>query len=141
MTCGERVKELRKTLGLTLEKFGEPLGVTKVAISNIENDNRNMTEQMTKAICREYNVSEEWLRNGTGEMFVPVTRDEEIEIFIGNVLRDEPDNFKKRLISVLAKLSKHEWEVLEEKARWLVQESEAQKKGTDYFSPRSALMW
>lgn len=129
MTCGERVKELRKTLGLTLEKFGEPLGVTKVAISNIENDNRNMTEQMTKAICREYNVSEEWLRNGTGEMFVPVTRDEEIEIFIGNVLRDEPDNFKKRLISVLAKLSKHEWEVLEEKARWLVQESEAQKKG------------
>ena len=129
MTCGERVKELRKTLGLTLEKFGEPLGVTKVAISNIENDNRNMTEQMTKAICREYNVSEEWLRNGTGEMFVPVTRDEEIEIFIGNVLKDEPDNFKKRLISVLAKLSKHEWEVLEEKARWLVQESEAQKKG------------
>ena len=129
MTCGERVKELRKTLGLTLEKFGEPLGVTKVAISNIENDNRNMTEQMTKAICREYNVSEEWLRDGTGEMFVPVTRDEEIEIFIGNVLKDEPDNFKKRLISVLAKLSEHEWEVLEERARWLVQESDSQKKG------------
>ncbi len=69
MTCGERVKEIRKTLGLTLEKFGEPLGVTKVAISNIEKGNRNVTEQMLKAICREYSVNEDWLKNGIGEMF------------------------------------------------------------------------
>lgn len=69
LTCGERVKEIRKTLGLTLEKFGEPLGVTKVAISNIEKGNRNVTEQMLKAICREYSVNEDWLKNGVGEMF------------------------------------------------------------------------
>lgn len=69
LTCGERVKEIRKTLGLTLEKFGEPLGVTKVAISNIEKGNRNVTEQMLKAICREYSVNEDWLKNGIGEMF------------------------------------------------------------------------
>ena len=129
MTQGERVRALRKDLSLTLEKFGGALGVGKTAISKIENDERNLTDQMILSICREYNVSEEWLRDGTGEMFVPVTRDEEIEIFIGNVLKDEPDNFKKRLISVLAKLSEHEWEVLEERARWLVQESDSQKKG------------
>lgn len=129
MTQGERVRALRKDLSLTLEKFGWALGVGKTAISKIENDERNLTDQMILSICREYNVSEEWLRDGTGEMFIPVTRDEEIEIFIGNVLKDEPDNFKKRLISVLAKLSEHEWEVLEEKARWLVQESDSQKKG------------
>ena len=129
MTQGQRLHELRKSLNLTLEKFGKSLGVGKTAISKIENGENNLTDQMLISICREYNVSEEWLRDGTGEMFVPVTRDEEIEIFIGNVLKDEPDNFKKRLISVLAKLSEHEWEVLEERARWLVQESDSQKKG------------
>ena len=48
MTQGERIKEVRNSLGLTLEKFGDRLGVTKVAISNIEKGNRNLTEQMTK---------------------------------------------------------------------------------------------
>ncbi len=65
----ERIKEVRKSLGLTLEKFGKSLGVTKVAISNIENGNRGVTEQMFLSVCRVYNVNENWLRNGTGEMF------------------------------------------------------------------------
>lgn len=66
----ERIKEIRKTLGLTLEKFGNRVGVGKSAISNIENGNRGITEQMQKAICREFNVNEEWLRDGVGSMFV-----------------------------------------------------------------------
>ena len=66
----ERVKLLRKKLGLTLEKFGGELGVTKVAISNIESGNRNLTEQMMKAICRTWNVNYFWLRDGSGEMFM-----------------------------------------------------------------------
>lgn len=70
MTQGERVKEIRKALGLTLEKFGENVGVGKTAISNIEKGNRNLTEQMTKSICREYNVDYMWLTTGEGEMFV-----------------------------------------------------------------------
>lgn len=69
MTQGERVKEIRKSLGLTLEKFGEKLGVGKTAISNIEKGNRNLTEQMTISICREYNVNYDYLTCGDGEMF------------------------------------------------------------------------
>ena len=69
MTQGERVKEIRKSLGLTLEKFGEKLGVKKGAISAIENNNRNLTEQMTISICREYNVNYDYLTRGDGEMF------------------------------------------------------------------------
>lgn len=69
MTCGERVKEIRKELGLTLEKFGEKLGVKKNALSAIENGRNSLTEQMAKAICREYNVSYDYLINGDGEMF------------------------------------------------------------------------
>ena len=65
----ERIKQLRKTLGLTLEKFSNRLGVGKTAISKLENNENNLTQQMFKAICREFNVNEEWLRDGTGEMF------------------------------------------------------------------------
>lgn len=74
MTQGERINNLRKYLGFTLEKFGEKLGVTKTAISRIENGERRCTEQMVKAICREnWNgnfVREDWLKTGTGDMFV-----------------------------------------------------------------------
>ena len=63
------MKEIRKTLDLTMEKFGEKLGVGKTAISNIESGNRNLTEQMSKAICREYNVNYDYLMYGEGEMF------------------------------------------------------------------------
>ena len=69
MTQGERVREIRKELGLTLEKFGEKLGVKKNAISQLENGRNALTDQMVKAICREYNVNYDYLMNGEGEMF------------------------------------------------------------------------
>lgn len=70
MTQGERVKEIRKALGLTLEKFGEKVGVQRSAISKIERDERGLTEQMTKSICREFGVDYIWLTTGEGGMFV-----------------------------------------------------------------------
>lgn len=71
MTVGQRIEKIRIALGsddkkMTLEEFGSRLGVSKNAISNIENGRRNLTDQMCKAICREFSVSEEWLRNGIG---------------------------------------------------------------------------
>lgn len=69
MTNGERVNEVRKSLGLTLEKFGEKLGVTKTTISRIEKGVNNLTEQMAISICREYNVNYDYLMYGEGEMF------------------------------------------------------------------------
>ena len=70
MTQGERIRELRKTLKMTMEQFGEKIGVTKSTISNIENGNRNATEHMVKSICREFNVDYMWLTTGDGEMFI-----------------------------------------------------------------------
>lgn len=69
MTQGERVLEVRKTLKLTLEKFGENLGVAKTTISRIEKGINNLTEQMAVSICRTYNVNYDWLMSGEGEMF------------------------------------------------------------------------
>lgn len=69
MTQGERVLEIRKVLGLTMDKFGEKLGVQKSAISKIEKDKVNLSDQMVKLICREYNVNYDWLMDEDGEMF------------------------------------------------------------------------
>lgn len=75
MTQGERVKELRKTLSLTLEKFGQRIGVGKSTISDIENGRRSLSEHMTKSICREFGVDYIWLTSGDGEMFVETDDD------------------------------------------------------------------
>ena len=64
MTINERVKEVRKLEELTMESFGNKLGVGRSAISNIENNKRNVTDQMIKSICREFGYNEEWLRDG-----------------------------------------------------------------------------
>lgn len=68
----ERVKQLRKELKLSGEKFGDKIGVKRAAISKIENGATGLSEQNIKSICREFNVNENWLRNGEGEMFNPV---------------------------------------------------------------------
>jgi transcriptional regulator with XRE-family HTH domain len=65
-----RLLLIRKKLNLTQEIFGSHLGVRKTAISKLEKGENNLTEQMIISICREFNVNEEWLRNGTGEMFI-----------------------------------------------------------------------
>lgn len=70
MTHGERVKEVRKTLGLTLDKFGERIGIKKSALSSIENGKSNLTDANIKAICREFGVDYIWLTTGDGKMFV-----------------------------------------------------------------------
>ena len=72
----ERLKTVRKKLSLSQEAFGKRLGVTGAGISKIESGDRGITEQMILAICREFNISEEWLRSGKGDMFLDFTEDE-----------------------------------------------------------------
>lgn len=110
MTENERVRELRKALDLTLEKFGKQLGVTKVAISNIENGNRKLTEQMKKLICREFNVDYIWLTTGEGEMFVDT--DDDIMEMIDRIMAGE-DEFYKKILKTLSRLDESELRALE----------------------------
>lgn len=128
MTNGERVKTVRKSLGLTLEKFGEKLGVQKNAISAIENGRNSLTDQMIKSICREYGVREEWLRSGEGEPFGAQTRNQEIQAFINDVLAEEDESRRKRFIYALSRLDLSGWEVLEKLALTFLDDCEHEKE-------------
>ena len=114
MTENERVREIRKVKGLTMRQFGEKIGVVGSTISDIENGRRNLNRQNLLAICREFRVNEDWLRTGEGEMFVEPDEDEEIARFVGDILSGQPD-FRRRLISVLSRMTTDEWALLEEK--------------------------
>lgn len=118
MTENERIREVRKTLGLTQDRFGERIGVKRNTISQIESGVNGVTDQLRLAVCREFRVSEDWLRTGEGDMFVEPAEDEEIARFMGDILTGEPD-FRRRLISVLARMSPEEWKLLEAKIREL----------------------
>ena len=76
MTQGERVKEIRKALGLSQEAFVEKIGITRASISNMEKGTRNPSDQTIKSICREFNVDYFWLTEGIGnEMFIEKEND------------------------------------------------------------------
>lgn len=110
MTQGERVKEIRKALGLTLEKFGEKVGVTKQTVSRIENGVNNLTEQMTKAICREFSVDYIFLTTGEGEMFVD--SDDDFIEKIDRIMAGESD-IRKNAIKALVNASTEDIEALD----------------------------
>ncbi len=116
MTQSERVKEIRKTLDLTMEKFGEKLGVGKTAISNIESGNRNLTEQMSKAICREYNVNYDYLMYGEGEMFDDLPQTIVDELCVQYDLND----FDKALVEMYVSLPAASRERIKEYMKQLV---------------------
>ena len=120
MEQNERVKTIRKTLGLTMEKFGDQLGVSKSTISRIEKGVNGLTEQMSRSICREFDVDEKWLRTGKGKMFLPVNRERDLARLTKNLLNEESTSFKNRFISMLAGLTEDEWVFLERKAKELL---------------------
>lgn len=109
MTQGERVKTVRKALGLTLEKFGERLGVGKTAISNIEKGNRNVTEQMAKSICREFRVNYTWLTKDEGEMFL--NSDDAFLERIDSIMTGE-NSFRKNLFKFMLELNDDDMDAL-----------------------------
>ena len=111
----ERIRMLRTTLGLSAEKFGNRIGVTRSAISKMELGVSNVSEQSILSICREFNVQEEWLRNGTGEMFNELSQDEEVAYIVGKALPHAPDYVKDTFIA-LGELSQdikpEDWQVV-----------------------------
>lgn len=106
----ERLNLLRKTLNISQEEFGKRLGVTGASISRLEKGERNITEQMIKSICREFNVDYIWLTTGEGEMFVD--SDDDIMESIDRIMSGE-NEFHKDLFKAFTRLDENELSALE----------------------------
>jgi transcriptional regulator with XRE-family HTH domain len=115
----ERLKKLRKALDLTQQEFADRIGSKRNTVAKYETEVNTPSAAVVSLICREFNVSEEWLRNGTGEMFLPTDRNADIARLTKQLLDEESDSFKNRLISILANLSIEEWQYLEKRAKEL----------------------
>lgn len=115
----ERLKQLRKTLDLTQQEFADRIGSKRNTVAKYETETNTPSTAVISLICREFHVSETWLREGTGEMFLSVDRNTDIAKLTRQLLDEETDSFKNRFISVLANLSTQEWELLEKRAREL----------------------
>ena len=112
-----RFKQIRITEGLNQTEFGELLGLTKSGVSDIESGRRNVTEQHIIMLnnCKKFkhgNLNVDWLRTGEGEMFLAMDRQSEIAKLTVDLLTEESDSFKSRLISALARLTEDQWELL-----------------------------
>lgn len=115
----DRLKALRKELGLTQEKFAARLSMKRNSIANYEIGRNEPIDAVIALICREFNVSESWLRTGDGDMFLPVSRSADIARLTKRLLDEDSSSFKNRLISMLSNLSEEEWELLERKVKEL----------------------
>jgi transcriptional regulator with XRE-family HTH domain len=114
ITMNSRIALIRKAKEKKQDDFAEELGLTKNFISLVETGKREPSDRTIKDICRIYNVNEEWLRTGEGEMFLPRDREKEIAKLTVELLSEESDSFKNRLISALSRLTEEQWELLAE---------------------------
>lgn len=126
----ERIREIRKDAGLTLEKFGAKIGITAPSCSQLESGKTNPSQQTIMNICRVFRVNEEWLRNGTGEKYRKKARGEELaELF---AYLEVDDTVKAKAIRTLAELPEEFFvQALEMGTRFLEQYQQEDSPGTE----------
>ena len=121
----DRIKELRDALNLTQQEFADRIGVKRSTIAKYEGGWNVPLDAVISMICREFNVSERWLRTGEGEMFQPVSRNEELFTFALSAAKAPPDDVRAQLLSVMARLSTDDWAALARVARLFLEEAGA----------------
>lgn len=118
-----RIKKLRKSLNLNQTEMGIRIGLTTGGISDIERGKTKIvTDRVIRDICREFNVNEEWLRTGEGEMFLQLSRKDELILWASTALGDETEEFRTRFVDALSELDINDWELLANMAETLAKQ-------------------
>lgn len=120
----ERIKELRKSLGITQQELADKLGLKRNTIATYEIGKAVPSDRVISDLCNKYNLNEDWLRAGEGEMFITLNRTQQIAQLTADLFKGEKDSFKERLLLALAKLDENEWKVLEKIAEDLTKEKD-----------------
>lgn len=94
----ERIKKLRLALNLNQTEFGLRIGVKQTTVAGYENGSRAPIDAIITSICREFGVSEDWLRTGAGgddAMFVKLSKDEEMDFILGQISGSRDETIKR----------------------------------------------
>lgn len=113
MTINERVRELRKKLGMSQTEFGKKIALSQNHLTGIETGKRSVTDRTIKLLCAEFNVSEDWLRTGKEPMFVEVDEEDKFSQAFAAASMEEDDFIKALLIEYMS-LSKEDREVVKQ---------------------------
>ena len=111
-TINDRISIVLERSGKSKTAFGESLNVSQQYISKLVKTG-NPSELLINDICEKYHIRKEWLLNGTAPMELDLSRSEKITDFAADLLKDEEDSFRRRLIEALAELDEEEWLLLE----------------------------
>lgn len=103
----QRIKSVRSALGLNQTEFGERIGVKQTTIAGYENGSRAPMDAIIASICREFGVSETWLRTGDGEMFLQSDPDDEIDRILAQISASD-DELIRRIIRAYWRLDEKE---------------------------------
>lgn len=120
----KRFKELRTALNMKQGDLAKELTLSQGHVSDIENGRKSLSDQTIEILTLKYNIDEEWLRTGEGEMFLPLDRQDQIAKLTSDLFKGEKNSFKERLILALAGLNEGEWELLEKIAEKIAKEKD-----------------
>lgn len=109
----DRIKELRSTLNKTQQQFADSLKISRNNVACYETGKNTPSDAAVSLICREFNVNEEWLRTGSGEMFKELDREQEIAEMVSTLFKEESDSFKFRFVKALCNMNDAGWDALE----------------------------
>lgn len=101
----ERISAVVSASGLNKTKFADVINISQPFLSQICSGAKAPSDRTIIDICREFNVSERWLRTGEGEMFLELSRADEIAAYVGRVLKDESAFYQQKLLLFLSRLS------------------------------------
>jgi len=110
----DRIKEFRKCLGLTQTEFANQIGISRSAVTKLESGENVPSDQSIKLMCTYWGLNEEWVRTGNGRMFLPKDRHAEIGKLVADLSTRHDDDFRVRLVNILARLPDDKWNLLEE---------------------------
>ncbi len=131
ITINERIKQIRKAYNMNQTDFGARIGVKQGSVAGYESGARTPVDAVILSICREFDISEEWLRTGQGEMKLIASEDEEVMKYAGMLLKDKEDFVAqkiKRFIVGYEKLDANDKKVVENLMRQIF-ESEKKEQG------------
>ena len=123
-SVNERIAFLIKDTGISRSTFADRLHISRPFASELCSGAKQPSDRTVSDICRVFGVSEAWLRDGVGEMYVKRSMNEELSILVNELMSNSDESFRKRFVATLLELPPESWAAIEDFAKKLQKSTE-----------------